>query len=220
MDSSNGSAGVNSTMEDRWLGLAKRLHAIASTGLHFGESEFDRERYQEVADIANQMLADLGNHPIEKLPELFPDFGTGYATPRIDVRAAILRDSKVLLVREKLDGLWTLPGGYADVGLSAAENVVKEVREESCLTVTVDRLIGVFHKAKHEYTLDARDFYKFYFLCRDDGLEDPAIGPETTDVGFFALDALPPLSAGRSISKHIAMAFEAAADPAFETRFD
>jgi ADP-ribose pyrophosphatase YjhB (NUDIX family) len=207
-------------VEDRWLAYAKRLHAIASTGLHFGESDFDKERYEEVADIATNMLANLGNRPIEQLPELFSDFATGYATPRIDVRAAVFRLSKILLVQEKVDGLWTLPGGYADVGLSAAENVVNEVREESCLEVKVERLIGVFHKAKHEYNQDARDFYKFYFLCADDGHSTPATGPETSDVGFFSLEALPPLSEGRSIEKHIAFAFKALENPELPTLFD
>lgn len=207
-------------MEDQWLAFAKRLHAIASTGLHFGESDFDKERYVEVADIANRMLADLGNKPISQLPELFEDFASGYATPKIDVRAAIIRESQILLVREKLDGLWTLPGGYADVGLSAAENAIKEVREESGLEVSVERLIGVFHKARHEYTSDIRDFYKFYFLCSEANHAEPSTGPETTDVGFFSLDDLPPLSAGRSIKKHIALAFHCLEDPTTPTLFD
>ncbi|MBO6566434.1 MAG: NUDIX hydrolase, partial [Pseudomonadales bacterium] len=190
-------------MEDEWLSRAKRLHAIASTGMHFTESEFDRERYEDVARIATQMLADLGNKPIEQLRDLFPGFGASYATPMVDVRGAIIRDDRILLVREKLDGLWTLPGGYADVGLSAGENTIKEVREESGLDVTIHRLIGVFHKAKHGYRQDPRDFYKFYFLCQEESAQEPAIGPETTDVDFFSPSALPPLSLGRSIQEHI-----------------
>ena len=207
-------------MEDEWLSRAKRLHAIASTGMHFTDSEFDRERYEEVAQIATQMLADLGNKPIEQLTDLFPGFGESYATPMVDVRAAIIRDDRILLVREKLDGLWTLPGGYADVGLSAGENTIKEVREESGLEVSIHRLMGVFHKAKHAYRQDPRDFYKFYFLCKEETAQDPVIGPETTDVDFFTLSSLPPLSLGRSIQQHIELAFEFHQNPDQPVLFD
>ncbi|MDA0272680.1 MAG: NUDIX hydrolase [Proteobacteria bacterium] len=207
-------------MEDSWLAMAKKLHAIASTGMFFGESEFDKERYAEISEIASQMLADLGQKPISQLPDLFPDFAKGYATPKVDVRAAIIRDNQILLVREVLDGLWTLPGGYADVGLSAAENTVKEVKEESGLNVSIRQLIGVFHKAKHEYAHDVRDFYKFYFLCDEVGTGEPETGPETSDVGFFNLDSLPPLSLGRSIHKHIELAFEFNNNPQSTTVFD
>lgn len=207
-------------MEDAWLSRAKRLHAIASTGVHFTESDFDRERYAEIAEIATQMLADLGKRPIEQLQDLFPEFGRSYATPMVDVRAAILRGDRILLVKEKFDGLWTLPGGYADVGLSAGKNAVKEVREESGLDVTVNRLIGVFHKAKHAYRQDPRDFYKFYFLCEESSGQEPAIGPETTDVDFFTLPSLPPLSLGRSIKQHIELAFEFRDNPEQPVVFD
>ena len=207
-------------MEDSWLAMAKKLQAVASTGMFFGESEFDKERYAEVNEIASQMLADLGQKTISQLPDLFPDYAKGYATPKVDVRAAIIRDNQILLVREALDGLWTLPGGYADVGLSAAENTIKEVKEESGLDVSIRQLIGVFHKAKHEYTQDVRDFYKFYFLCDDDGTSEPETGPETTDTGFFYLESLPPLSLGRSIHKHIELAFEFNNNPQLSTVFD
>jgi len=140
-------------MEDRWLAMAKKLQAIASTGMFFGGSEFDKER-------------------------------------------------------------------YADVGLSAAENTVKEVKEESGLDVSIRQLIGVVHKAKHEHTQDVRDFYKFYFLCDDDGTSDPATGPETSEAGFLNLDSLPPLSLGHSIHKHIELAFEFNNDPQMTTVFD
>lgn len=207
-------------MEDAWLTKAKRLHAIASTGLNFTESEFDRERYEEIAEIATQMLADLSDKPLNQIEELFPSFGKSYATPMVDVRAAIIRDERILLVKEKLDGLWTLPGGYADVGLSAGENAIKEVHEESGLEVAVHRLIGVFHKAKHAYRQDPRDFYKFYFLCNETTEQEPIIGPETTDVGFFSMSSLPPLSLGRSIQQHIEFAFDFHKNPDQPVIFD
>lgn len=199
---------MNDELEDKWLGWAKRLHAISSTGLHFGESDFDKERYAEIATIANDMLATIGNVPIERIADLVPDFAAGYATPKIDVRGAIIRDGRILLVKEKLDECWTLPGGYADVGISAAANVEKEVLEEASIRVTATRLYGLFHKARHEYHMDVRDFYKLYFLCEPMDDAEPAPGTETLDADYFEPDRLPPLSTGRVIEKHIRLAFE------------
>lgn len=207
-------------MEDLWLGWAKRLQAIASTGLHFGAHDYDKERYAEVGEIAQQMLAALGQVPINRIQELVPDFAQGYATPKIDVRGAVFEGEQILLVRERTDGLWTLPGGYADVGLSAAENVVKEISEEANLQVKARQLYAVRHKAKHAYTPDTRDFYKFFFLCErlDEAL--PAAGSECLDAGFFARGQLPALSLGRVINADIDAAFLHRQDPRRFTAFD
>ncbi len=194
-------------MENQWLAYAKRLQAIASTALHFCDNEFDRERFEEIAGIANGMLAQLGDVPVERIVDLVPEFATGYATPLVEVRGAIVEDGKILLVREKSDGLWTMPGGYADVGLSAAENVIKEVREEAGLNVQVKRLYALRHKAKGPYKLDSRDFYKLYFLCERQGGDAPMAGLETSEVGFFDPAHLPALSRGRVIESDIAEAF-------------
>lgn len=207
-------------MEDRWLQKAKRLHAIASTGLHFAESPFDRERYAEIAAIANEMLADLGNVPLGRIAELVPDFAQGYATPKVDVRAAVFRDDRILLVQERNDRRWTVPGGYADVGLTATQNVVKEVLEEASLRVEADRLYSVRHKATQPYDPDVREFYKLFFLCRRLDDRDPAPGHETLDAGFFRLDELPPLSTARVLESDIAAAYAALANPALPVLFD
>lgn len=195
-------------MEDSWLAWARQLQAISSTGIFFGESDFDKERYEEINHIANQMLAQLGNVPIARIEQLFSDVGDGYVTPKVDVRAAVFRNNEILLVKEKLDGLWTMPGGYADVGLSAVTNVVKEVQEEANIKVKTKKLIAVVHKAQHEYDMDARDFYKLYFLCEQVGAEEPCPGAETESAGYYKLDSLPPQSTGRVIKKHIDLAFE------------
>ncbi len=205
-------------MEPQWLAYAKRLQAIASTGLHFSRDPFDRERFDEVAAIANEMLAALGDVPIERIEGLVSDFARGYATPLVDVRGAIIEGDAILLVRERSDGLWTLPGGFADVGRSAARNIEKEMLEEAGLHVAARRLYGVRYKASHPYPADVRDFYKLFFLC--DRLDDrqPASGEETSEVGFFTLDRLPPLSQGRVLESDIAAAFAYAVDadkPAF-----
>jgi ADP-ribose pyrophosphatase YjhB (NUDIX family) len=194
-------------MEDQWLKWAKRLQAIASTGLHFSKDDFDRERYREVATMAQSMLASLGNIPIKRIEGLLSDFAKGYATPKIDVRGAVIEDGKVLLVREKSDGLWTLPGGFADVGLSATENVIKEIREEAGIRASVTGLYAVRHKAKQAYEPDIRDFYKMFFLCRRVDVEPPKPGSEITDAAFFARDGLPQLSKGRVIERDIEAAF-------------
>jgi ADP-ribose pyrophosphatase YjhB (NUDIX family) len=195
-------------MEDRWLTHAKRLQGIASTGLHFARDPYDRERYAEIAAIANAMLSDLGGVPIERIEGLVSDFAKGYATPKVDVRGALIEDGRILLVRERSDGLWTLPGGFADIGLSAAENVAKEVEEEAGLAVEVRALYGVRHKAKQPYEPDARDFYKMFFLCGREGRGAPRPGPETLDAAFFAPGALPELSRARVTESDIGAAFD------------
>jgi len=186
-------------MKTQWLTFAKRLQALASTGFHFSRDEFDRERYGEIAGIADDMLATLGNVPIEKIQGLVSDFAKGYATPKVDVRGAIVKGDAILLVRERSDGLWALPGGFADVGYSAAQNVEKEIWEEAGLHVSAQRLYGVRHKAKQPYAPDARDFYKMFFLCERMNISTPKAGSETSEAAFFRLDDLPALSTGKVI---------------------
>ena len=207
-------------MEQIWLTWAKQLQAIASTGVHFADDPYDRERYTEVAHIAQQMLSALGSVPIEKIEGLVTDFAKGYATPRIDVRGAVIQNDQILLVQEKTDGLWSLPGGYADVGLSAAENVAKEISEEANIKVGVMSLYSVRHKAKHAYSEDARDFYKFFFLCEQTDEADPTPGLETGNVGFFTLNELSALSQGRVIPEDITAAFHASRQAAPPALFD
>ena len=207
-------------MEDHWLALAKRLQSIASTGLHYSRGEFDKERYAEVASIANDMLASLGNVPLARIEELVPDFATGYATPKVEVRGAVIREERVLLVREACDGLWAMPGGFADVGISPAENIVKEIREEASLNVSASAIYGLLHKAKHAYDPDVRDFYKIFFLCETLDEAEPEPGLEATEAGFFGLDDLPPLSTGRVLRKDIEAAFRFRDDPLNVLLFD
>jgi ADP-ribose pyrophosphatase YjhB (NUDIX family) len=208
-------------VEDRWLAWAKRLHAIAATGLHYAEGPFDRERYAEAASIANEMLAALADVPPQRIRDLVPDFARGYATPLVEVRAAIFdRDTHILLVREASDGRWTLPGGFADVGRSPSENIVKEVLEEASIRVDARTIYAVRHKARHRYDADTRDFYKLFFLCERLDETAPRPGPETTDAAFFAERAIPPLSTGRTLPEDVAAAFARARDPSRPVEFD
>lgn len=207
-------------MEDQWLTFAKRLQGIASTGLFFGESEFDKERYQEIHSIANLMLAQLGNVPLGRIEKLVPDTAEGYVTPKVDVRGAVFRQNQILLVHEKLDNLWTLPGGYADVCISPADNIEKEILEEASLAVRAKRLYALIHKARHNYDMDTRDFYKLFFICEQTSNDDPQPGAETKDARFFPLDALPALSTGRVIEEHIQLAWRHYQDPTLLPVFD
>jgi ADP-ribose pyrophosphatase YjhB (NUDIX family) len=196
-------------MENQWLTLMKRLRAVASTGMHYGRDAYDRERYAEIDQIATSMLSLLGNAAPERIRSLVGPSARGYETPKVDVRGAVIRRGRILLVREATDGGWTLPGGYADVGYSPAENVEKEVWEEAGLRVVADGLYAVRHKAKHAYDADVRDFYKLFFICRPiDDSEPAAPGFETTEVGFFSPTELPPLSTGRVVAEDISAAFE------------
>lgn len=207
-------------MEDSWLAWAKRLQGIASTGLHFGTGEFDIERYAEIASIANEMLATLGNVPVNRIEGLVSDFAQGYATPKVDVRGAVIENDQILLVKEASDGLWTLPGGFADVGISPADNIVKEIWEEACVRVTASAVYGIRHKARHEYDPDARDFYKIFFLCDKCDESAPEPGPEVTEAGFFSPGKLPPLSTSRVLEKDITAAFCFKTNPERSLLFD
>ena len=194
-------------MESQWLTLAKRLQGIASNGLHFSHDEYHRERFAEVGEIANAMLADLGQVPIERIQSLVSEYAKGYLTPKVDVRGALIEQDRILLVRERSDGLWTLPGGFADIGRSPAQNVAKEFLEEAGMPVEVRHLYSVRHKAKQAYEPDARDFYKLFFLCERVNDSPPVAGKEVSEARFFARGDLPPLSRGRVIEEDINAAF-------------
>lgn len=206
-------------MEDQWLTYAKRLQAIASTGASFTKDRYDRERYDEIAQISLEMIAQLGQVPVQRIDDLVGPYATGYTTPKVDVRGAVFHENGILLVREKSDGLWALPGGFAEVGLTPAQNVAKEIQEEAGLIVDVEALIGVRHKPKEQYAPDARDFYKLFFACTcRSEISDPR-DPDIADWGYFQPDDIPDLSTGRTILGDIEMAFSYRDTPGKATFF-
>lgn len=207
-------------MENIWLSYAKRLQSIAETGLAYAKDNYDRERYAEVSDIAIRMIASLGHVPIERIQNLVTNFSEGYATPKVDVRGAVFKNNRILLVKEKSDNLWTLPGGFADVGFSAAENIEKEIKEEAGISVKAQRLYSVRHKAKGSFKQDARDFYKLYFICGQIDNSDLHPGLETLDVAYFYEEAIPPLSTGRVIEEDLELAWRFHRDITGQTFFD
>jgi ADP-ribose pyrophosphatase YjhB (NUDIX family) len=171
------------------LEIARRLLAIAQNGLHFSEGPYDRERYQEIVGLAEELVALTSDLPKHELRSWF-QAQQGYATPKIDVRGVVFEDDKILLVREGADGRWTLPGGWCDLNYSPRENVEKEVWEEAGLTVKATKLLALYDKRKHQHPPEFFHSYKLFFLCeKEDGLLRP--NHETLDVRFFSFEDLP-----------------------------
>jgi ADP-ribose pyrophosphatase YjhB (NUDIX family) len=193
-----------------WLGWVARLQAIAQAGLELTDGPYDRERYRALRALATEIAAahlELGT-PARRLAleELLAGDG-GYPTPKVDVRALVRRDGQVLLVRERVDGRWSLPGGWADVGWSPAAMVEREVVEESGFQVRARRLLALWDKARHNTGPFLHSVYKVAVACDLlGGAARPSI--ETLDVGWFAPDALPELSTGRITAAQIARLIE------------
>jgi ADP-ribose pyrophosphatase YjhB (NUDIX family) len=203
------------------LDWVKRLQAIAQTGLTYAKDPYDIERYQRVRQIAAEMLAarSSGVSSTEIVDLLARD--VGYATPKVDVRAAVFSDKGVLLVRERSDGAWTLPGGWADVGDSPSLAAVREVKEESGYDVVARKLAAVYDRdhERHGHPPIPYHVYKLFFLCEIVG-GDAKASIETDAVAFFAEDSIPPLSLERVSPGQIAHLFEHHRHPEWPTSFD
>ena len=202
-----------------WLRWTQRLQAIAQTGLTYARDPYDLERYAEMQQIVGEMLAAGSGQPLTPILDFLTQ-QTGYATPKIDTRGVVFREDKLLLVRERSEGLWTLPGGWADVGLSPAENVEREIREESGFRARAVKLLAVYdrHKHPHEPPLPFH-VYKLFMLCTLlDG--EATTSYETDAIGFFGEDEIPPLSLGRITAGQIARMFAHHREPSLPTDFD
>lgn len=205
-------------MNDTLLELARRLHALARTGLHFCGNEYDRQRYEEIERIAAELLA--GHEPADRDALLALWRGeTGYVTPKVEVRGATFRDGRVLLVRETADGRWTLPGGWADVNESPSQAVEKEIEQESGFRARAVKLAALYDRSRHGHGESLFHGWKAFFLCEITGGE--ARGSYETDaVGYFAPDDLPPMSLGRSTPRQVARMLEHWRERALPTDFD
>lgn len=204
----------------KWLQWAKELQAIAQIGLAYTEGGvFDRERYARLRELAAEMIA--ANSDIDKnlMVALF-DRERGYATPKVAVRGVVFRDEEILLVQERDDGRWTLPGGWADVNQGPREVVAREIREESGYEAIPLKLLAVFDRSKHGH-LPAFPFhvYKLFILCELIGGEARP-SSETSDARFFAEHALPELSVSRVTESQIRRMFDHRRDPGLATDFD
>jgi ADP-ribose pyrophosphatase YjhB (NUDIX family) len=205
-------------MDTPWLNWARRLQAIAQTGLTYATGPYDEERYREVREIAAEMMAHGSNTHIDPIVDLFSREG-GYATPKVDVRAAVFQDGRILLVREREDGCWTLPGGWADVGDSPSVTAMREVKEESGYEVRAVKLAAVLDRNRHGHPPIPYHAWKLFFVCELTG-GAAATSYETTGVGFFALHDLPPLSLTRVTAAQIELLFEHARRPELPVSFD
>ncbi len=192
--------------DKRWLAWAVELQSLAQAGLTYGKDGFDLERYARIREISAEILAHMTQLPVEKVTGLFCN-ETGYQTPKLDTRAAVFQDGKILLVRER-DGRWALPGGWCDVNVSVGENTVKEVKEEAGLEVSADWVIAVQDREKHNRPVHAYKVCKIFVMCSVLGGEfTPNI--ETVASGFFGLDELPKLAEEKNNAEQIKMCFDA-----------
>jgi ADP-ribose pyrophosphatase YjhB (NUDIX family) len=206
-------------MNFNWLDTAQRLRAIAQTGLAYSKERFDRQRYDELSAMAEAMLAALLTQTPAAISRVF-ELEQGYPTPKVDVRTAVFSDGRILLVKEWLDGLWTMPGGWADELDSPRLAAERECVEESGYIVRVTRLVSVKDRRLHPYEPEhLGGIYKLFFLGEVIGGE-ARVSEETTDVGFFPLSDLPPLSIGRTLRADIEQAWAHLNDPSCATTFD
>jgi ADP-ribose pyrophosphatase YjhB (NUDIX family) len=195
----------------------EKLAAIAQAGLAYSIDPHDRERYSMLKVVAIQLMRELGAGQAA-VDELYAS-DDGYRTPKVDVRGVVVRHDSVLLVCERTDGRWTLPGGWADVGESPAESVAREIEEETGYRARVVRLIALFDRNKHDHDPFPWHTYKAFFHCEVDG-EQAHSTLETLGVGFFPVDALPELSTGRVTADQIRRLFDRIKRDDAEAMFD
>ena len=205
-------------MEGKWLYWASQLQSIAQAGLTFGSDRYDLDRYEKIRSITVEILHEYTDIDHKKIRELFAS-ETGYQTPKVDIRASVFKDDKILMVKEKIDGKWSLPGGLADVNTSLSESASRECLEEAGAVVNPKRIIAVHLANKHNNHLFPFTIYKIFVEC--ELVESSFKGnTETLEAGFFDVDNLPELSIDRNTADQINMCFEAKKCKVFETIFD
>ena len=201
-----------------WTEFAMRIQSIAQAGLAYGENAYDRERYEELRKIAAEMIIRQTELPLEKVKNFFCN-ETGYQTPKVDTRAAVFRNGKILLVHAK-NGTWSLPGGWCDVNQSVASNVQKETLEEAGLTVTPEKLIAVQDWRKHNRCNLPYGVVKIFVQCSVEGGSFRE-NIETTETRYFAEDELPEnLAVEKVTAEQIRLCFAAYRSQNWQTSFD
>ena len=197
----------------------KRLKALADVGLLYAKNEYDQERYAEVRHLSLQLLSDVSGADLTQIETAFP-LATDYPTAKVDIRGLVLSaDKKILLVQESADGKWSLPGGWADVGFSPKEVIVKEIKEETGLEVTPQQLLAVFDKRLHPHPPQAFYVYKMVFLCEAISASINK-GFDVLDVQYFDINQLPPLSEDRILKSQIERVYKKVLNADWQTDCD
>ncbi len=204
--------------EPSWLNYAKKLQAIAQAGLAYSKDEYDIERFKQIREISVDILNNYTDMEQERIEDLFKE-ETGYPTPKIDVRAAIFKNNKILLVKEKIDGLWSLPGGWADSDSSLKENLIKEAKEEAGVNIIPKKIIAILDRKRHNPFPMPFGVYKIFVECSYINMDFKA-NIETSNADFFPENNLPPLSTSRNTQEQIKMCFTVKASETNETIFD
>lgn len=209
---------MSEEMNDLWIAFAIRIQSIAQAGLQYGKDRYDRERYEELREIAARMISVKTDIPVGKVYDLFCG-ETGYQTPKIDTRAAVFVDDRILLVRER-NGTWALPGGWCEVDQSVGSNAEKEVREEAGLTVCAEKIIAVQDWRRHNVCNYAYGVIKIFVLCQYKGGQFVE-NSETTEAAFFERTALPAcLAVEKTTEEQLLMCFDFYKNPDTPTIFD
>jgi len=208
------------TMNTNTINWARRIQALAQTGLTYSKDPYERERCEEMRRIAAEMLEASSDIPATRWSNIFKN-ETGYATPKVDVRGAVFEDGKILLSREKDDDRWSLPGGWADVNDRPSHAVIRELREETGCSVDCKKLVAVLDRDLHYKGTSTHPFhiYKLLFLCERTGQAD-ILCHDISDAAFFDLNDLPPLSEHRTLPSHIELLYRHHLNPELPTAFD
>ena len=208
---------MNDKRNLKWLEWAKELQFLAQAGLTYTKDGFDKERYVRIREIAAEIISLQSDLPLEHVKSLFCN-ETGFQTPKLDTRAAIFADDKILLVKEN-NGTWSMPGGWVDVMQTIRSNTVKEVREEAGLDVEAVRIIALQDRNKHNQPPYAYNVCKVFVLCKvSGGSFQPNI--ETVESRYFGLDELPALAEEKNNREQIEMCFSAYRDENWQVKFD
>lgn len=205
-------------MQLKWIKWASEMQSIAQAGLAYSKDKYDLERFNQLKNLSQEIISEYTDVEVEKIRDLL-DNEVGYLTPKVDVRGAVIKDNKILLVKESSDGLWSMPGGWADVNLSVSENIVKEAKEEAGVNIVPKKLVAVLDRNKHNKPVSIQSIYKVFVLCDfvDGDFEE---NTETEASQFFELDKLPSLSETRNTKEQINMCFDAYHKENFEAIFD
>ena len=203
---------------EKWLKWAIEIQSISQAGLTYSKDDYDIERYKKLREISAEMIKEKSNISLEKVKNIFCN-ETGYQTPKIDTRAAIFKDNKILLVHEN-DDTWALPGGFCDVLESIKTNTIKEVKEETGLDVETVKIISIQDRNKHNKPISAYGIFKIFVLCNTIGGSFKK-NIETTETKYFSLDNLPNnLAIAKTTKEQIKMCFEAFNNSNWQTKFD